>query len=130
MLNGDVVLGDVGNPPIGHLNTGYDFGFYLETTNGTFYSDSLLNGGNDHMLAFEGTGEDTVQIGLFAPGTWGTNEYILAWEDLPFSSAGCDQDYQDFVVMVESVSPVPVPAAVLLGALGLGAAGLRLRKRG
>ncbi len=39
------------------------------------------------------------------------------------SNHACDSYYQDYVVRV------PVPAAVLLGILGLGAAGLRLRKR-
>ncbi len=93
-----------------------------------FSSDSLLNPGyGDQMKAYEGVG-DTIQILPYSPGVWGSNEYILAWEDIAYFG-GSDRDYQDFVVLVESVSPVPVPAAVLLGMLGLGAAGLRLRKR-
>lgn len=105
------------------------FGYYLDSSNaeggGVFYSDTALNPDQlDHMLAYQGTNTDTVQIPPWAAGLWTDNEYILAWEDL---LRGGDLDYNDFVVMVESVM-VPVPAAVLLGILGLGVAGLKLRK--
>lgn len=113
------------------------FGFYLDSTasrqpgNGVFFSDTALNtstgdNGYDHMLAYQGKGIDTVQMPGKAPGTWEQNEFVLAWEDKLGSMT--DGDYQDLVVIVESVSPVPVPAAVLLGFLGLGAAGLKLRR--
>lgn len=113
------------------------FGFYLGRANGPlFYSDSDLNGGNDQMVAYAGNDSDRVDIEYNIHGgassddasVWTSREYVLAWEDVLLS--GSDSDYNDFVVMVESINPVPVPAAVLLGALGLGAAGLRLRKRG
>lgn len=101
------------------------FGFFLQTPSNVWYSDSLLNADNgaDHLLVFQGNNSDVLQIGTGNPGVWTDNEFILAWEDWT------DFDYQDFVVMVESVLPVPVPGAVLLGVLGLGAAGMRLRKR-
>ncbi len=54
-----------------------------------------------------------------------TNTYVIAWE---VENLG-DWDYQDLVVQISNAAPVPVPGAVLLGMLGLGAAGLRLRKR-
>jgi len=108
------------------------FGFYLDAsydpTGGFWYSDTLLNDDNlDHMLAYQGKG-DIVSIPPFSNGTWSENHFVLAFEDKASGASGFDGDYQDFVVMIESVTPVPVPAAVLLGILGLGAAGLKLRK--
>ena len=102
------------------------FGFYLDTPNGTFYSETDLNAdGVDHMAAYQGTGED-IQIAPFAAGPWGANEYILAWEDL---YGGGDRDYADFVVLVESVSPVSAPATLALFGLGLLGLSIRARKK-
>ena len=119
-----------------NVDTGVDFagnsfGFYLDATvgnsnaNAVFYSDSSLNADSsfDHMYAYRGTSTDTVQLPGLAKGLWTDSEYIFAWEDL---WNGGDQDFTDFVVMVESI--VPVPGAVLLGILGLGVVGLKLRK--
>ena len=50
--------------------------------------------------------------------------YVVAWEAEDLG----DRDYQDLVVEISLAAPVPVPGAVLLGILGLGAAGLKLRK--
>jgi len=114
---------------------GNNFGFYLDSSyydNGGFwYSDTDLNADKmDHMVAFRGKNIDFVQIPpgdpeeAWAPGLWTPGEYVFAWEDLTASEA--DNDYEDFVVMVESI--VPVPGALILGVLGLGAVGLKLRK--
>ncbi len=108
---------------------GNAFGFYLGTANnGTFFSDTSLNADKtDHMLAYRGKG-DTVQLPGVAAGTWTLNEYALAWEDHKLSLA--DFDFNDFVVMVESVQPVPVPPAVWLFGSGLiGLAGVARRRR-
>jgi hypothetical protein len=134
------VLAD-GSIEVNFSDTGADFagnkfGFYFDSSgvcagNGGFwYSDSALNttdAGNDHMYAYQGTNTDMVQINGLAPGLWTDQEYVLAFECGAFTG-GCDGDFDDFVVMVESVNPVPVPGAVLLGILGLSAAGIRLRK--
>ena len=110
------------------------FGFYLDATVGNgnssavFYSDTLHNAdGVDHMYAYQGmaSNPDRIQIPPYAAGYWTNNMYALAFEDL---WGGGDRDYSDFVVMMESVTPVPVPGAILLGMLGLSVAGMKLRR--
>jgi len=129
--DGDVFVDNVYKATFASKNL---FGFYLNAPQNpggaVFYSDTALNPDSpdplDHMFAFKGNDSDVIQIQGFNPGTWYDDDYILAWEDS--IDRHIDNDSQDFVVMVESVQPVPVPAAVLLGFLGLGAAGLKLRR--
>jgi hypothetical protein len=126
LADGSIIvnLTDTGTDFAGNL-----FGYKLDSSyyanGGVFYSDTSMNAdGEDHMYAYQGTG-DMVAIPPYAAGEWTASEYILAFEDLLVSP---DWDYTDMVVMVESVKPIPVPGAVLLGILGLSAAGLKLRR--
>lgn len=113
--------------PTGVFFAGNAFGFFISTEDGTWYSDTDLNEDEfDHMLVYQGNNIDEVKLANLSHGAWMDNEFILAFED---QWGGGDGDWQDLVIMVESVNPVPVPGAVLLGVLGLGAAGMRLRKR-
>jgi len=84
---------------------GNAFGFYLESSGDVFYSDTRLNDDAfDHMLALPGEG-DLIQIGSFSDGPWLPETYALGWDAV---SGGSPESYDDFVVMIESVSPIPI----------------------
>jgi hypothetical protein len=72
-----------------------NFGFYLSSPNGTFFTEDARNpGGKAQALAYQGTGA--------AAGTW-----WLCFDDQSVA-AGSDQDYDDLVIMMESVNTTPV----------------------
>lgn len=98
-------------------NFGNVFGFYITSPQGTFYSDDSKNpNGIRHSAIYQGDGSFSMDLPGKQPGLFTDNEFIVAFED---KYQGSDWDYNDLVVMVESVEPEPVPEPSLL--LGLGA---------
>lgn len=68
----------------------------------------------DHMVTFLITGGPSA------------GNYVIAFDD---QLGGGDRDFQDLVIEVSGVSPVPVPGAFLLGSIGLAFTSWKLRRR-
>jgi len=72
-----------------------NFGFYLSVPAGTVFTQDARNpGGLARAITFKGTGGNT--------GTW-----WLCWDE-PLAGAPGDQDFDDLVLIMESVNPTPV----------------------
>jgi hypothetical protein len=72
-----------------------NFGFYLSVPAGTVFTQDARNpGGLARAISFMGTGANA--------GTW-----WLCWDE-PLQGAPGDQDFDDLVVLMESVNPTPV----------------------
>ena len=102
------------------------FGMYLSGPGGTFFSDGA---GSQNLVAYQGFDGRTITIGA-NPEAWDANSYVIGWEDLPLSQS--DLDYQDMVLLVSEVVPVPEPTTIIAGALlllPLGASTLRVLRR-
>lgn len=138
-VNGNVVASGFDDP--------MTFGYFLEVlgedppglgeggiapVDYTVYTDDALNNlvnpsGDARVLVFRGDDQTVLQLPSLGPGLFMDNEFILAFETgSPDSGA---KDFSDFVLIVESVAPIPEPATGLLLALGLGAIGRRRMNR-
>jgi hypothetical protein len=104
---------------------------FLDSANGrsAFSDPALSSGGVDRMVTFAVTGYLTTpgNSSTFTLFSDRTTHYVIGFED------GTDMDYNDLVVEVSSVAPVPEPTTMIAGALALlpvGASTVRmLRKR-
>jgi len=119
-------------PNVGFSPTPQPF-LFLDNANGganPAYSDPTKNGGTDRMVTFLITGYMSNPLdpgnNQFVPFTDGLTHYVIAFEDLT------DNDYNDLVVEVKGVAPVPEPTTMIAGALLLlpfGASTLRILRR-
>lgn len=115
-----------------YANFGNIFGYYLERGDGTtFYTENSRNQSSyQQAVVYQGNNQTKLQLAGKQPGTFTQDEYIIAFEDL-FRGGSSDSDFNDLVVMVESVQPTSVPEPATLAGLGLvaGALGLKGRRK-
>jgi hypothetical protein len=71
------------------------FGFYIQGPGGLWYSEDARNGGAPQILTYAGTGQNF-------------GEWWECFEDSPF--AGGDKDFQDAVLLLQSVVPTSAEA--------------------
>jgi hypothetical protein len=116
-----------------------DFGFYVDvyeasvdaggdadsaTLDYTLLSEDDKNkGGVAQAVVYQGDNETQMQIGALAPGLFTDDEFIIAFEGMRLDLTDDAGNYDDLVVMVESITPIPAPGALLLAVFGLPMAG-------
>lgn len=110
------------------------FGFYLERQDGkVFYTENdRNNNGSQQAVVYQGNNQTKLQIPGKSAGIFTDNEFIIAFDDLLRVGGDSDSDFNDLVVMVESIEPTKIPEAGTLSGLlvfGLCGIGLMLKRQ-
>ncbi|EDX76904.1 conserved hypothetical protein [Coleofasciculus chthonoplastes PCC 7420] len=107
------------------------FGFYLQNPNNEWFftEDSLNPDGVAHALIYQGDDATTLMAPGRQPGTFSDNEFIIAFEDTAAGQPFYDNDFNDLVVIVESIEPKETPEPAALAGLGLLAGAMAISRR-
>lgn len=128
--NGNLaVTKGLGNTSKDYLGFGNIFGFYLERGDGvTFYTEKARNPNQSQQsVVYRGNNQTVLQIPGHSPETFTPDQFIIAFDDLLRVGGVSDGDYQDMVVLVDSIEPESVPeSSTTVAMLGLGMCGIGL----
>ena len=116
----------------------HKFGFYIDVLDDndvvleTLYSEDSRNGGDARALIFRGDNAGSFQTPGSLAGTFTDSEFVIAFDDGREDAATGvhPDDFADFVVISQSVVPVPEPSSIVLAAFCLlTLLGLPVRRR-
>ena len=92
-----------------------EFGFYVhapQLSSTTYYSQDSLNPANlAHFLTYESKGD---QVTIGNSGTYNDIDHWYIAAEAWTSTGPADSDFTDMVVQMESITPIPEPASLVL----------------
>ena len=123
-LQFDVATGDLTFHGTTYSDFGTTFGFYIDVPDNTsnYYSHTSLNTDSSDHAGIYDTSDNDVSDLL-------GSDVIVAFEDLSGNNSNNDWDYNDMVVGITDVTPVPEPTTVVISSLFLLGAGVFVRRK-
>jgi len=92
------------------------------------FTEAELNGDEARAKVFQGNDQTRIELPGLRPGLFLDSQFLIAWE----TGLGCknDGDFNDLIVSVSAITPLPEPRALVLFGLAVGALARLRRVRG